>query len=151
MQYALNGDVLYHNDSIKWKHFPRYWPFVREIHRPPVNSPHKGEWRGALMFSLICVWTNGLINNRNAGDLRRHRAHCDFTVMCRWGYIISSWQARVIYSANEGHFTDTGVISRLFQCQWRIPGDYAFGSMCSLQLTTPRLRKKVWLPEHGGF
>ena len=24
------------------KHFPRYLPFVRGIHRPPVNSPHKG-------------------------------------------------------------------------------------------------------------
>ena len=27
---------------IKWKHLPRYWPFVRGIHRSPVNSPHKG-------------------------------------------------------------------------------------------------------------
>ena len=45
--------------SIKWKHFPRYWPFVRRIHRSPVNSPHKRQWRGALMFTLICVWING--------------------------------------------------------------------------------------------
>ena len=44
-----------HDDVIKWKHFPRYWPFVRGIHRPPVNSPHKGQWCGALMFSLIFV------------------------------------------------------------------------------------------------
>ena len=43
-----------HDDVIKWKHFPRYWPFVRGIHRSPVNSPHKSQWRGALMFSLIC-------------------------------------------------------------------------------------------------
>ena len=42
-----------HDDVIKWKHFPRYWPFVRWIHRSPVNSPLKGQWRGALMFSLI--------------------------------------------------------------------------------------------------
>ena len=41
-----------HDDVIKWKHFPRYWPFVRGIHRWPVNSPHKGQWRGALTFSL---------------------------------------------------------------------------------------------------
>ena len=47
------------DDVIKWKHFPRYWPFVQEIHRSPVNSPHKGQWCGALMFSLICVWING--------------------------------------------------------------------------------------------
>ena len=32
-----------HDDVIKWKHFPRYWPFVRGIHRSPVNSPHKGQ------------------------------------------------------------------------------------------------------------
>ena len=70
-----------HDDVIKWKHFPRYWPFVREIHRSPVNSPHKGQWRGALMFSLICVWINGWVNNREAGDLRRYRAHCDVNVM----------------------------------------------------------------------
>ena len=43
---------LIHGDVIKWKNFPRYWPFVRGIHRSPVNSPHKGQWRGALMFSL---------------------------------------------------------------------------------------------------
>ena len=47
----------------------------------PVTSPHKGLWRGALMFSLICVWINGWVNNREAGDLRRYRAHYDVTVM----------------------------------------------------------------------
>ena len=64
-----------YDDIIKWKHFPRYWPFVRAIHRWPVNYPHKGQWRGALMFSLICAWINIWVNNREAGDLRRHRAH----------------------------------------------------------------------------
>ena len=71
-----------HNDVIKWKHSPRYWLFVRGIHRSPVNSPpHEGQWRGALMFSLIYVWINGWVNNREAGDLRRYRAHYDVTVM----------------------------------------------------------------------
>ena len=37
------------------------WPFVRGIHRSPVNSPHKGQWRGALMFSLICAGINGWV------------------------------------------------------------------------------------------
>ena len=46
-----------------------------------VNSPHKGQWRGALVFSLICVWNNGWENNREAGDLRRYRAHYDVIVM----------------------------------------------------------------------
>ena len=51
-----------HDDGIKWKHFPRYWTSVRGIHRSPVNSPHKGQWRGALMFSLIWVWIDGCVN-----------------------------------------------------------------------------------------
>ena len=70
-----------HDDVIKWKHFPRYWPFVRGIHQSPVNSPHKGHWCGALMFSLICVWINGWVNNRQAGDLRRCRTNFDVIVM----------------------------------------------------------------------
>ena len=44
-----------HHDVIKWKHFPRYWRFVRGIHRSPVNSSHKGQWRGAFDVSLICA------------------------------------------------------------------------------------------------
>ena len=47
-----------------------------------VNSPHKGQWRGALMFSLICVWINSWVNNREAGDLRRRHGHYDASVMC---------------------------------------------------------------------
>ena len=43
----------------------------------PVDSPHKDQGGGPLMFSLICVWTNGRANNRDTGDLRRHGAHYD--------------------------------------------------------------------------
>ena len=71
-----------HDDVIKWKHFPRNWPFVRGIHRSPVNSPHKGQWRGALMFTLICARINGWVNTPEAGDLRRNRPHYDVIVMC---------------------------------------------------------------------
>ena len=50
-----------------------------------LNSPHKGQWRGALMISLICVWVNGWVNNHEAGDLRRHRTHYDVIVLGkRW-------------------------------------------------------------------
>ena len=73
---------MVHDDVIKWKHFPRYWPFVRG----PVNSAQKCQCRGALMFSLICVWINGWVNNPEAGDLRRYRAHYDVTVM-RFGLL----------------------------------------------------------------
>ena len=79
--YTPKAGFCIHDDVIKWKHFPRYWPFVRGIHRSPVNSPHKGQWRGALMFSLICTGINGWVNNREAGDLRRLCAHHDIIVM----------------------------------------------------------------------
>ena len=63
-------DTRYHDDLIKWKHFRRYWPFV-----------HKVQWHGALMFSLICAWTNSWANNGDAGDLRRYRGHYDVVIM----------------------------------------------------------------------
>ena len=68
-----------HDDIIKWK---RYWPFVRGIHWSPVNFQHKGQWRRALMFPLICTWINGWVNNPEAGDLRCHHAHYDIIVIC---------------------------------------------------------------------
>ena len=70
-----------HDDVIKWKHFPRYWPFVGEIPQSPVNSPHRGQWRGALMFSLIYAWTNGWVRKRVVSGLRPHRAHYDLIIM----------------------------------------------------------------------
>ena len=48
---------------------------------PVPNSPHKGEWRGALMFSLICAWISDWVNNRETDDSRRHRGHYDVNVM----------------------------------------------------------------------
>ena len=82
--------IMVHDDVIKWKHIPPYWPIVREIHRLPFYSPHKGQWRAALMLSLICTWTNrnNLVNNLYADDLRRHRAHYDVTEMT---YIRYMW------------------------------------------------------------
>ena len=74
--------VIIHDDVIRRKYFTRKWSFLRRIHRSAVNSPHKGQWRGALMFSLICAWINGWVNNRGAGDLRRH--HYDVMVMFLW-------------------------------------------------------------------
>ena len=75
------GQHQEHDDVIKWKHFPRYWPFVREIHRSPVNVRHKGQWSGASMFFLSRAWINSWVNNHEPGDLRHHRAHYDIIVM----------------------------------------------------------------------
>ena len=89
VSYMLIAFYLNHDDVIKWNLFSRNWPFVRGIHRFPMNSPHKGQWCGALMFSLICVWINDWVNTREAGDLKRYRAHHDVIVMvsCRVRYL----------------------------------------------------------------
>ena len=89
---VVNVNWPEHDDIIKWKHFLLYRPFVWGIHWSPVNSPHKGQWHGALMFSVItmasdtefwCFLLSGpeqMVNNQDAGDLRHHRAHYDVTV-----------------------------------------------------------------------
>ena len=105
---------IIYDDVIKWKHIPRYWPLVPGIHRSPVKFPHKGQWRGALMFSLICAYSNGWVNTREAGDLRRYRAHYDVILMwsllvqvvgCRrcvaWNYYLKE-----LWLSSESHETD---------------------------------------------
>ena len=71
----------HHDDVIKWKHFPCYWPFMRGIHRsrwmPLTEASDADLW----CFSLNCARINGWVNNREAGDLRRHRAHYDVIVI----------------------------------------------------------------------
>ena len=71
---------IWHDDVIKWKYFPRYWLFVRGIHRSPVYSPQKGQWRADVMFSLICARINGWVNHGETDDMGRHRAHYDVIV-----------------------------------------------------------------------
>ena len=55
-----------------------------------VTGPLCGEFTGRrwipltkelFMFSFICAWISGWVNNHKAGDLRRHRVHYDVTVM----------------------------------------------------------------------
>ena len=71
-----------HDDVIKWKHFSALPTICAgNSHMSPVNSPHKGQWRGALVLSLICAWINGWVNNGEAGDLRRHWGHYDVTLI----------------------------------------------------------------------
>ena len=83
--------------------FPVTGPLYGEFTGKRVYSPHKGKWRGALMFYLICAWINGWVNNREAGDLRRHRSHYDVIVMicvfhishkniARNSSVLKSWQ-----------------------------------------------------------
>ena len=99
----------HHDDVIKCKHFTCYWLYVRGIRQSLVNSPHKGQWRGALMFSLIYAWTSGRANNRDACDLRRHHAHYGVTVMKEstppclpWGKTSTTWTTFV--SRNDTNY-----------------------------------------------
>ena len=72
----------------------------------PVNTAHKGQWRGTLLLSLICAWINDWVNNREAGDLRRHRAHYDVIVII---LVISTTPCSAI---------DENFIKMIFPFQW---------------------------------
>ena len=111
------------HDDVKWKQFQRYWTFVSGFHRSPVDFPHKGQWRRALMFSLICAWTNGWAYNRDAGDLRRHRAHYGATVMNEAERGHSGFRSSVVYlwtqSRNRSHVCHSSWIAIKFG--WDMP------------------------------
>ena len=85
-----------------WRHqmetFSALLAFCAGIHRPPVNSPHKGQWHGALTFSLICAWTRRWANNGDAGDMRHHRAQYDVIVMWQ----PETWSVDFPYKGSAG-------------------------------------------------
>ena len=62
-------------------HRIKWWQANIGSYRSLVNSPRNGQWCRALMFTLICAWTNGWVNTGDASDLRRHHTHYDATVM----------------------------------------------------------------------
>ena len=73
-----------HDDVIKWKHFFRVTgPLCGEFtgHRwIPLTKASDAEF---WCFLWSAPWTNGGVNNRDADDLRRHRAHYDVIVMSK--------------------------------------------------------------------
>ena len=101
-----------------WRHqmetFSALLAICGGIQRSPVISPHKGQWRGALMFSLVCVWINGWVNNREAGNLIRYRAHYDVSVM------------RLIRSSEDGR--DFWILQ--VSSEKNKPNSFFFGSFC---------------------
>ena len=123
------------DDVIKWKHFPRYWPFVREIHWLPVNSPHKGQWRGALMFFFYlnqqlgkqwrCRWfetpSRSLWRHCNTETIlsRVHYttlAHNELRPL--WLFTVSNWKA-FRHEQNSCRFAD-GILMHYFEWNARI-------------------------------
>ena len=117
--YQFNSHPV-HDDVIKWKHFARYWPFVLGIHLSPVNSPHKGQWRGALMFSFICAGINGWVNNDKADDLRRRHVHYYVTVMDGRGDIFHYWHSvrRIFQPHVTRHTEDQQCRAVIFPLMW---------------------------------
>ena len=81
----INGDVDIYTIKSWWRHQMETfsaWLALCEGNSPVTGEfPSQSQWRGALMFSLICAWTNGWAHHRDAGDLRHHRTHYDVTVM----------------------------------------------------------------------
>ena len=93
------------------------------LHWSPVNSPHKGQWHRALIFSLIYAWTKSWVNNWNDGDLRRIRAHYHVTVMflCNpsedWAphmkWVAVTWLNTLRMRQDGCHFPDN-ILKRIF-------------------------------------
>ena len=125
-----------HDDVINWKHFLRNWPFVREIHRSPVNFPHNGQWRGALMFSLIHAWINDWVNNREAGDLRRQHGHYDVIVM----YAVNTTTTDNL--AHQSSSSSAGMALLYFP--WHIP-DLVYEHVMNTHIYT-----KIYRPPNNG-
>ena len=110
------------------------------IFRVTVNSPHKGQWRGGLMFSLICARINGWINNCEAGDLRRNRAHYDVSVMMITVSsleLVKAWQNAII-SQNVWHHSEFG--AQRIPYNWLIPSN---SSVISLPQQTFWTRERL--------
>ena len=70
-----------HDDVIKWKNFPHYWPFCMGNSLVTSEFPAQRPVTQSFDVFFICAWMNSWVNNREAGDLRCHHAHYDITVM----------------------------------------------------------------------
>ena len=107
--HQIDRELFWPNPSDFRANYHRYTTLRRQSHQPMMTSPNgtfsalqtlcegnppitglyslQGQWHGALIFSLIFARTNGWPNNRDAGDLRRHQAHYDVTVVRSGGYL----------------------------------------------------------------
>ena len=92
-----------HDDAIKWKYFPRYWPFF-----PPLTDgfPLKSPVTRALISSLICAWTIGWANNPNAAASFNQACICLFNDLMSWTTTTkkknSAWQVILRGTTGDG-------------------------------------------------
>ena len=112
MELIILEEIFVH-DYVKWKHFLCYWPFVSGI---PVTGgfPSQSKLCRALMFSLICAWTNHWANNQDAGDLRWRSAHYDVTVMSLavWEFVKATIS---IVASKENFIKKTGTSVSVYE------------------------------------
>ena len=110
----------WHDDVIKWEDFPHYWPFVRGIHRSPVNSLQKGQWRWALVVIFYLRKNTRLCKQSRHGDLRRHPAHYDVGVMGVWW---NGWHCALCRQEHLKCIFLNGHLNILIQISWMlVPG-----------------------------
>ena len=118
---------------------------------------HKGQWRGALLFSLIHAWVNGWVNHREAGDSRRHRAHCDVIIMVTSKWINHCWQpdkelgyVRITHWDWIWKWRLTGVIYEkgIVQVCWGRKFTQLYNDFCAniYQKNTPKVRNYLIYP-----
>ena len=128
----------WHDDVIKWKHFPRYWPFVRVIHRHrwiPLTKASDAEF---WCFLWSIPWINSWINNREAGDLRHHRAHYDVIVM---DAVARTGWAPGVYSFIF-HFLITTMQSIIVFSWWR----HQMETFSALLALCAGIHRSRWIP-----
>ena len=86
----------------------------------PVTGefPSQGQWRRALIFSLICAWINACVNNHEAGDLRCHCTHYDVIVIEDMlsfkddsRFSPSQWETVLLCNDNVFHWLGTSLES----------------------------------------
>ena len=98
---------------IKWKHFPRYWPFVRGIHRSPGGFPSQRPVTRSFDVFFDLGLNDGWTNSRDAGDLRRHHAHYEVSVMCDLYFVYYKNQVSV-YNGDDLRYTQVPVCTNIF-------------------------------------
>ena len=113
-------------------------PATAGNHRSPVNCPHTDQWRRALMFSLMCAWTGSWVNNQDAGDLRRHRAHYDVTVI--WCRIVIQWSGQQwdLSAFNASLLSNFELVKRV-----KLGGSVHYGKNC---LNLPHCSTLITIP-----
>ena len=126
-----------------------------------------GQWRRALVFSLICAWINGLVNNREAGDLRRHRAQYDVTVIiipfslkqyhgC-WFFLSLRWRHNG-HNGVSNHQPHHCLLNRLFGCRSQKTSKLRVTGLCAVnspgtgefpaQMTSNAENVSIWWRHH---